>query len=178
MQQRTQGGLQDLLPTLAQTGLCRLDRLTPLLGGFCWNFGKAGGRQDVMDQVPRRVHLGQRPQQQHSLAGLGEQGSAGRATLAVGVKGPSLTRCRLGRVLFGLVVVPNLCVPNLCFQEFGQKSLELAALKPVFAVLSSVAHWLACPLLRESNRASSVRPRLMRDFTVPSGTRKTLAMSL
>jgi hypothetical protein len=37
---------------------------------------------------------------------------------------------------------------------------------------------LACLLLRESNRASSILPRLMRDFTVPSGTRNASAISL
>src|SRR5579859_1008521 len=37
---------------------------------------------------------------------------------------------------------------------------------------------LACFLLRESNRASSILPRLIRDFTVPSGTRSTTAISL
>src|ERR1051326_1285813 len=37
---------------------------------------------------------------------------------------------------------------------------------------------LACLLLRESNLASSILPRLIRDFTVPSGTRSTTAISL
>src|ERR1700731_1790386 len=37
---------------------------------------------------------------------------------------------------------------------------------------------LACLLLRESNRASSILPLFIRDFTVPSGTRNTWAISL
>src|SRR5882724_3615651 len=37
---------------------------------------------------------------------------------------------------------------------------------------------LACLLLRESNRASSILPLFIRDFTVPSGTRSTVAISL
>ena len=40
------------------------------------------------------------------------------------------------------------------------------------------AHQLTCFLPWASRRASSARPRLMRDFTVPSGMRNTAAISL
>jgi hypothetical protein len=60
-------------------------------------------------------------------------------------------------------------------QGISQQGLKLAALKLVLEFLN---HWLACFLLRESNRASSILPRLIRDFTVPSGTFSTCAMSL
>ena len=38
--------------------------------------------------------------------------------------------------------------------------------------------YITCLLVRSSSLASSIRPRLIRDFTVPSGIRKTSAISL
>src|SRR5579864_2317898 len=60
-------------------------------------------------------------------------------------------------------------------EGFAEKGVELAARHtvPVFR-----CHHITCLYVRCSRRASSARPRFILDFTVPSGTLSTVAISL
>ena len=67
--------------------------------------------------------------------------------------------------------------PQQSVEGIGQKGLPVSAFGRVRDV-RALCHYITSRLLRSSRRASSARPRLMRDFTVPSGMPSTWAISL
>src|SRR5579862_1597913 len=60
-------------------------------------------------------------------------------------------------------------------QGIAEQRVELAA---VHIVMVFGCHHITCLYVRCSRRASSARPRFIRDLTVPSGTFSTVAISL
>ena len=63
-------------------------------------------------------------------------------------------------------------------QSIRQLRFPLAASRRPRNVCALCHGYITSFLLRSNSRASSARPRLMRDFTVPSGISKTCAISL
>src|SRR5581483_3132956 len=61
-----------------------------------------------------------------------------------------------------------------CIHGVAQDSVELGALH---SVMEFTWHQITCLYVRWRRRASSARPRLILDFTVPSGTFRASAIS-
>ena len=115
------------------------------------------GRQDVVHQVDRRIDFHQFVQPAQAGIGFRQQRPAGRT--APGVSLEAL----------------QFLAAQALVERFGEKSVELAALHSVFVFR---CHYITCLYVRCSRRASSARPRFILDFTVPSGTLRTVAISL
>ena len=63
---------------------------------------------------------------------------------------------------------------QLTFQGVREQRFELGAFDPVFCF---TCHQITCLYVRCRRRASSARPRLILDLTVPSGTLRAVAIS-
>ena len=116
-----------------------------------------GGQQNVVHQVGGRLDFGQRFQPAPSRIGFREQRAADRADPGMGLKAFQLW--------------PG----QRPVEGFDQQRVKLRALHAVFGF---ACHHITCLYVRCSRRASSARPRFILDFTVPSGTFSTVAMSL
>src|SRR5215470_13125196 len=106
------------------------------------------GCQDTIDQTGWRLHLREFLQPVAARLSFGEQRPAGGAS-------PRM----------GLETVESRPAQN-AVKRVREQGIELVALHPVTGLFW---HHITCLYVRCSRRASSARPRFIRDFTVPSG---------
>src|SRR5260370_42319994 len=115
-----------------------------------------GSQQDTGDQIWRRLDFFKRLQPTASGFGFLKQRPAELTLVTVGFKrGQPLAR--EGSV-----------------NGLTEQSVALCA---VHSVIFLTCHHITCLYVRWRRRASSARPRLILDFTVPSGTFSTVAIS-
>src|SRR5712675_154722 len=71
-------------------------------------------------------------------------------------------------------LLPRRTQPPITIQGVREQRFELGAFDPVFCF---TWHQITCLYVRCRRRASSARPRLILDLTVPSGTLRAVAIS-
>src|SRR5208282_609870 len=124
----------------------------------------AGGCQYVVHQMRRRFDCLERPQPLPPSLYVREQRTTNGADAPMGFEAlHAASRTQLAFALQSVIV-----------QSVIEERFELGALHPVFGL---VWHQITCLYVRCSRRASSARPRLILDLTVPSGTLKAVAIS-
>src|SRR5271170_7161013 len=107
----------------------------------------------------RRLDRLQRPQPLLPGLHVRKQRTANRAHPPMGLKAFHPCRAQLAVTIQGV----------------AEQRFEFGAFEPVFGF---VWHQITCLYVRCRRRASSARPRLILDLTVPSGTLKAVAISL
>src|SRR5271168_2086170 len=118
----------------------------------------AGSDQNVVDQMRRRFDVFQRPEPLPPSLHVREQRTANRAGPPMSFEYLLASWAQLAVVVHGL----------------AEQRVELGAFDPVFCF---TWHQITCLYVRCRRRASSARPRLILDLTVPSGTLRAVAIS-
>src|SRR5208282_3731205 len=129
----------------------------------------AGSHQNALHHSSRRLDWFERSQPRLTRLRVREQRTTNPADAPVSLKALHSSRAQSAQFAVA-VAVDGLAKQRFELRAFHSRSVGLS----VFCFLW---HHITCLYVRCRSRASSARPRLIRDLTVPSGTLKAVAIS-